>query len=454
MKIGRKKEPVERDWIERSDAGDDGAAHEQRLQTLIQLEREARDLFERREAEQAAGWRAGAEARLAAAEAALEDLRSSERRRQESERALLDMEQNLVEAWQQVALVREELADAKREADQARKEIKPRSARQVEEARTELGEARAKSEDERRVREELEGRLEAAEQSEREAREMLGRGMSPSEAEAAERRIAELEETLAGVQDEIERERQQRIEMERRLEALVQQEVQADRTRDILLEESETKRLEAERAAEEGRQALARERELRELERKRISAIDEELRALVARDQSARPSLEEVESSEGPTAEPGTPSQKKNPVQGESGGEGEGHEHEQFTQSAPSLLEALAPGQSRDAQKPEPAPQTPEGPDEAPEPGETMQDPSPAGRGRLLGRGRRRQNQSKTCSVCQRTQKERSAKQLTAAGWAIVGERALCSDCRHFGWQLPDDGGLPFRRSSAGQTSS
>ena len=67
---------------------------------------------------------------------------------------------------------------------------------------------------------------------------------------------------------------------------------------------------------------------------------------------------------------------------------------------------------------------------------------------------RRSQSRSYACAVCKRLPLGQRPKQLTAAGWAIAGEAALCPDCKDLGWQLPENGGLPFRPSSARQPSS
>jgi hypothetical protein len=52
------------------------------------------------------------------------------------------------------------------------------------------------------------------------------------------------------------------------------------------------------------------------------------------------------------------------------------------------------------------------------------------------------------CAVCRRTEAARDSKELEAGGWIRRGELSLCSDCQSKGWQLPDEGSLPFRRSS------
>ncbi len=358
-----------------------------------------------------------------------------EDQRHEAERSLIEMEKNLVDAWSEVARVRDELAEAKRHADEARKEIKPRSEQKVAEAQTALAEVRAEAEQERELRAELEQRLDTVEQSEREAREALERQQQA--AEKAEQRIAELEESLAGARAETERERERRAETERRLEALVAHEADANQTHERQLAESETRRAEAERMANEARDALAREREEREDERKRILAIDEQLQALVASGESGHPAQLKEETT----------------AREEGRSEADERELEESSESVPPLLEAFGPGQPTETTTSERAGPTLEVEDEVPGPGEAAQDRRPVDRGR--GRwGRKSQSKSYACAVCKRLPLAHRPKQLTAAGWAIAGEAALCPDCKGLGWQLPEDGGLPFRPSSAGQTSS
>lgn len=458
MRFGRRKDPAEQvdsEQMPRDDPAENGPAVEQRLQELVELERATRDLFEQREAQQLEAWRAEADQRLGAAEALLAEAQTLEHQRHEAERSLIEMEKNLVDAWSEVARLRDELAEANRQADEARKEIKPRSERKIAEAESALAEVRAEVELERELRAELEERLETLEQSERQARETLEQQAVPAaKLEEAEQRVAELEEVLTGARDEAEREREQRGEMERRLEALVATEADADRSRQRQVSEAELKRVEAERAEREAQEALARVRAERDDEHKRLLAIDEELQALVTAPESARPALEDGPGPEGPPAEPPAPHQKEEKPLGEhEGSEAEEQEPERISEPVPPLLEALGSGQPRQATEPEPAEVVAEGEDEAPDPSEA-EEGSSIGRGRRLGRGRRPQNRSITCAVCNRAVQGQSPKQLTAAGWIFAGEAALCPDCQRFGWQLPQEGGLPFRRSSAGQPSS
>jgi chromosome segregation ATPase len=464
MKMGRRKDPaeqVEPEQIQRGDADENGPALEQRLQALVELERETRDLFEQREAEQLAASKAEAEQRLVEAEAALAEAQTREHQQRETERSLVEMENNLVDAWSEVTSVRdelaearrqaaEELAEARREADEARKEIKPRSERRVAEVQEALAKARAEIELERTLRAELEQRLDTVEQSEQEARLALQQRVPAAEVEEAEQRIATLEELIAGARAEAEREREQRGEMERRLETLVAQEAEANRA----LAESELKRAEAERTAGEAREALNRVRVERDHERKQLLAIDEELQALVTSGESARTALEDEPGPEGPPAEQPPLKEGEEPVRDEERSEAEEHEPDQITEPVPPLLEALGPAQPRETARPQEPDELMLEENDIPEASDTAPKPSPTGRGRRRSRGRRSQNQSRACTVCQRASPAQSPKQLIEAGWNVVGEAVLCPDCQSLGWQLPEEGGLPFRRSSAGQTSS
>jgi chromosome segregation ATPase len=424
MKLGHRKDPPEQldsGDIDRADSGESGQGLEERLRALIDLERATRDSFEQRAAEQLAARRAETNERIAAVEEALTEVQIREEQERVAKRSLAELEKNLVEAWSEVARIREELAEARREAEQARAEIKPRSERKVAEAQTALAEARTEAEQDRELRAELEQRLDALEQSEREAQEKLEQ--RDLAAEAAEQRVTELEGMLAAAQAEAQREREQRGEVEQRLA------------------EAESRRGEAEHLAGEARESLAREREERDDERKRILAIDEQLQAL-------------VEGSEGPGRHVQPEEEEKTPpVEGGINSDEQELEEISEPEPVPPLLEALGTGQPRETTTAEPAELTFEEEDDVPEPSETAQERSAPGRGRRRW-GRKSQRQSYICAVCKRLPLGQRPRQLTAAGWVIAGEAALCPDCQGLGWQLPEDGGLPFRRSSAGQTSS
>jgi hypothetical protein len=410
MKFVRKQDPAEQvdpEHLDRNDSGEEAPGLEERLRALIDLERATADLLEQRQTEQLAAWRAEADKRLAAAEEALAEAQMRKEEERAAKRSLAEMEKNLVDAWSEVARIREELAEAKRETDQARKEIKPRSEQKVAEAQTALAEARAEATRERELRAELEQRFEALEQQ-------------AAAADEAERRLAELEEMLAAARAEAEQEGERRAEVEQQLAT------------------QESRRAEAERIASEARDALAREREERDDERKRILAIDEQLQALVAPEESRHGAQPEDE--------------EKAPRAG-AGSEADEREPEEILEPVPPLLEALGTGQPRDTTTPERAGPTFEEEDEVPEPSGTAQDRSPPDRGRRRW-GRGSQGQSYICAVCKRLPLGQRPKQLTGAGWVIAGEAALCPDCQGSGWQLPEDGGLPFRPSSARQPPS
>jgi DNA repair exonuclease SbcCD ATPase subunit len=50
------------------------------------------------------------------------------------------------------------------------------------------------------------------------------------------------------------------------------------------------------------------------------------------------------------------------------------------------------------------------------------------------------------CAVCHRPREGASDQELTASGWTLTAAGALCSVCRHDGWQFPPDAKVPFRR--------
>ena len=58
-----------------------------------------------------------------------------------------------------------------------------------------------------------------------------------------------------------------------------------------------------------------------------------------------------------------------------------------------------------------------------------------------------------TCAVCKRTEANQSPEEAEADGWILRSDLSLCPQCKSKGWQLPEAGGLPFRRPSARQTS-
>jgi hypothetical protein len=454
MNFGRKKDPAEQvdlEQLDRSETGEDGPGLEERLRALIDLERATRDSFEQREAEQLAARRAETDERLAAAEEALAEAQMREEQERVAQRSLAELEKNLVEAWSEVARIREELAEARRETDDARKEIRPRSERKVAEAQAALAEARAEIERERELRAELAQRLE---QSEREAREALEQRVPAADVEEAERRIAELEEMLAAAQAEAERERGQRGEMERRLEVLVEHEAEAEQALERQFAESEKRREEAERTAGEASEALARVRAERDHQRRRLLAIEEQLQALVGAVEPTAPASARRPRPDPAAAEPPAALEEDEMPHGDDeGGEADERERDGVSEAVPPLLEALGTGHPRETTTPEHAGPTVNEEDEVPEPSDTAQDRSQIRRGRRHW-GRKSERRSYVCAVCKRLPLGQRPKQLTGSGWVIAGETALCPDCQRFGWQLPEDGGLPFRRSSAGQTSS
>jgi hypothetical protein len=512
MRINRKRSPEpegkpQQAKPQQAQRGDGGGkqppALEQRLQKLVELERGTRELLEQREAGRLAAEKAESEQRLAAAEAALADARARKEQQREAKRRLVGMEEALAKGRSEVERLKGELAAARRKTEEARNEIKPKSERRVAEAEQALAEAREETEKERGWRVELEKRLEAVEQSEREARDTLEQELTAAEAQAAaaaEQRIAELEKMLAETRAEAEREREQRVEVEQRLEILAERDVDTRRTRERQLAEFELKRAEAERTAAEAREALVRERAERNSERKRILAIEQQLQALVTTG-SARPTPEGgQEELEGPTAEP--PPAQQEPAAVDVGNQVEESAPDADREPVPPLLEALGPVQSgseEETTEPEPAPSTEEESEteeelseaeeelseaeeelseaeeelsdteedelsEAEEEGELSEaeeKPSKTPlqrmgvpRGRRRRRDRRLRNQMSVCVVCTRTLEGVNPKQLTASGWIVKGDVSICPECQGFGWQLPEGGGLPFRRSSAKQPSS
>jgi hypothetical protein len=185
------------------DAGEqEPPALEQRLQTLVELERGSRDLLEQREANRQATEKAEAERRLAEVEAALEEAQARRHEHAEARHKLARFDDALAEAWSEVKRMTGEIAEAKRQAEAARREIKPRSERRVAEVQQALAEARAEAEQER---------------------------------DQAELRIAELEELLAEAESaateahvgmrreraERNRERKRLLAIEQQLQALV-----------------------------------------------------------------------------------------------------------------------------------------------------------------------------------------------------------------------------------------
>ena len=207
MRLNPRQRPVEQAKPEQAERGDAGGkkppALEQRLQTLVQLERGA------------------AERRLAEVEAALAEAQVRKHEQAEAQRKLARLEEALAEAWSEVKRMTGAIAEANRQAEEARNEIKPRSERRVAEAERAQAEALAKAEQERGLRAEIERRLETVEQSGREARAALEQELTAAQAKdaaEAELRIAELEEMLAQADAEAKWQSGQRTEIEQRLE--------------------------------------------------------------------------------------------------------------------------------------------------------------------------------------------------------------------------------------------
>jgi hypothetical protein len=50
------------------------------------------------------------------------------------------------------------------------------------------------------------------------------------------------------------------------------------------------------------------------------------------------------------------------------------------------------------------------------------------------------------CAVCQDDAPRRSKRELSRAGWTVIGRWGICPACGLQGWQLSQEGGLPFRR--------
>lgn len=324
---------------------------EERLQTLVELERGSRDMLEQREAERLATEKAESERRIAEVDAALADLQTQKHEHGEARRRLAEMDSALADAWSQIKRLAGEVSEARRETEVARKELKPRSEQKVAAAERALVDAHAEIERERKLRGEVEQR-------------------QAKEAAEAELRIAELEEMLTQARAEAEQERRQRADLEQQL-------------------------------AE------------RDQERERLLAIERQLKALVGAPGDSNHAVREhgQEDPEILTPEPPPPS-----------------ENEEL--EVPPLFETLQPV----------------------EPAESEPTPAPA---RRVGR-RRRQSRKHTavCVVCKRTVEGESWTRLAADGWVITDDTALCPDCRREGWQLPEGGGLPFRRSVERQTSS
>jgi hypothetical protein len=455
--FNRKPSPASNGKANQTDPGDVGGKEPsalELLQTLVELERESRDLLERREAERLATETAEAERRLVAAEAALLEGRVRNDQQREAQGRLAEQEQALAEARSEVERMADEIGKARREAEEARKEIKPRAERRIAEVQQTLAEARAETDQERERREELEARLEEVEQSARGALETFERELLASEAKKsaeAERRIAELEETLDEVQAEAESERVQRAEIEQRLEALAALEADARQTREQQLAELERRRADAERAAAEAREAMRRERAERNTERERILAIERQLQALVA-PKGPAPQVpgQGQEDPESLTAEPFAPP-REDPVDVEGDWEVEEPAPEVIRDSGPALdtLQADQPETEQEASMPEAEELTAEELSEIPPDREGIPPP----RRRRIGK-RQFRKQAVVCAVCKSTLEGESPNQLKALGWTVLGGDALCPDCTLVGWQLPEGEGLPFRRSTEKQRSS
>ena len=432
---------------------------EERLQALLEHERAARELLEQREADRLATEKEEAQRRVAAAEAALEGARAREKEQREAERKLAAMETTLADAWSQLAGVTEDLAEAKRQLEAARGEIKPRSRRKVEEAEQAVADAQAREDRERGQRIELEQRLQTIEQSQREALEELEARVPAAEieeanqrlsaeVEEARQRVTALEETLADARTEAERERERRADAEQRL---AEREETEGALRDLerRLEETERGRADAERRAERALEDMAR---MRAEQRERLRAIEKQVQALVGSEEPSPMAPEPVSQFEDELDEPGSNPGDEDAVRGAGDG------GEPFAQPTPSLLEALDPVQRRsdeEAMEPDPVGGiTTE--DEPDEPATGLDETAGGGKvpvGRVRRRGRRRgaKGQMNTCAVCQRASDKRSTKQLEATGWIVAADAILCPSCQGFGWELSEEGGLPFRRSSARQ---
>jgi DNA repair exonuclease SbcCD ATPase subunit len=444
---------------ERGAAGEqEPPALEQRLQTLVELERGSRDLLEQREAERRATEKAEAEQRLAEVEAALTEAQAHKREQAEVQHKLARMDEALAEAWAEVKRMTGEIAEAKRQTEAARKEIKPRSERLVAEAQQALAKVRAEAEQERELRAKLERQFVALEVSEREARETLERELSAAhanEAAEAELRIAELEELLGEADAEAARQREQRAEIEQRLEGLTALEADAREARERQLEEVERRRAEAERAATEAHEGMRRVRAERNSERERLLAIEQQLQALVAPSNSALPVPEyEQVDSESLTPEPPMPP-REDPSGVEVDGEGEAEEPERETEASTLEPEEGTAEELGDISERETEPSMLEAREVmAEEPSEAPHDEERGRAGRRRRRGTRFRKQTGACAVCRSTQEWQSASALKASGWIVTGGAALCPDCKRLGWQLPEGEGLPFRRSSEKQISS
>jgi hypothetical protein len=51
---------------------------------------------------------------------------------------------------------------------------------------------------------------------------------------------------------------------------------------------------------------------------------------------------------------------------------------------------------------------------------------------------------SRSCAVCERAGPE-SESELLSSGWRVSEQLGLCPACQAEGWQLPEQGPLPFR---------
>ena len=503
MGITGKPDPTQQAESDQAKPGKPGGARratlEGRLEALMESERVGRELLEDLRAERWAAQQQDSEERLAAIEEALAEARTVSRQREEIQKALGEARGELVTLGVQ-------LEQAKREAWEARREVKPRAARRIAEAEDELAEARAELKRERELRTKLEQDYEDLARSEQEA---IEQGMVSSEEHAkAEQRAGQVEAEFAEARAEAERERTQRTELEQRVETLVALEKDAGQAHERQLAELERARDEAERIAAEAQQSLAQLRVERDRDRDRLHALEQQLvgakdtteaerrvaeleaelataRAEAGRERGQRAELEQrVEriTAHAETQQVLRQQRAEQAREGEhlpgieqlrgieqllgveqrqgidqllqrlsdlaqSGSEAPQGGPPQTREPAPRVLEALQPTRAERGQEtPEPAggaPLTPEEMGEAPQPR----------KGGILRRRRRGRTEMITCAVCKRTEANQSPEEAEADGWILRSDLSLCPQCKSKGWQLPEAGGLPFRRPSARQTS-